>query len=193
MDSSPEPDCPAPSKRAFSHTSKRRRLAKQSAGFVPASSLRTFALGSWLEAPRSTASSSSSSSSSFSSSSYLTPVSVLQPRPNETNTLASPSPPPAAASSSNSLSFLTEEERRWLNGDEGGTSAGTRLSRFLPESELYRNVSEAMALLSTRLHLKKAEFSLIEDGSCSAAAQLTLSYSQFNIQTSQEANRKLTF
>lgn len=70
---------------------------------------------------------------------------------------------------------------------------------FLPESELYRNVSEVMALLSTRLHLKKAEFSLIEDGSCSpAAAQLTLSYcatshSQFNIQTSQEANRKLTF
>ncbi|XP_005937022.1 E3 ubiquitin-protein ligase arkadia-A [Haplochromis burtoni] len=123
VDSSPEPDCLTPSKRAFSHSSKRRRLAKQSAGFVPASSLRTFALGSWLEAPRSTASSSSSSSSSFSSSSYLTPVSVLQPRPNETNTLASPSPPPAAASSSNSLSFLTEEERRWLNGDEGGTSA----------------------------------------------------------------------
>lgn len=151
MDSSPDPDCLTPSKRAFSHSSKRRRLAKQSAGFVPASSLRTFALGSWLEAPRSTA---SSSSSSFSSSSYLTPVSVLQPRPNETNTLASPSPPPAAASSSNSLSFLTEEERRWLNGDEGGTSAGTsvRLSRFLPESELYRNVSEVMALLSTRLH-----------------------------------------
>lgn len=154
VDSSPDPDCLTPSKRAFSHSSKRRRLAKQSSGFVPASSLRTFALGSWLEAPRSTASSSSSSSSSFSSSSYLTPVSVLQPRPNETNTLASPSPPPAAASSSNSLSFLTEEERRWLNSDEGGTSAGTsvRLSRFLPESELYRNVSEVMALLSTRLH-----------------------------------------
>lgn len=159
MDSSPEPECPTPSKQAFSHSSKRRRLAKQSGGFVPASSLRTFALGSWLEAPRSTGSSSSSSSSSLSSSSYLTPVSVLQPKPNETNTLASPSvsPPPSAASSSNSLSFLTEEERRWLNGDEGGASAGTRvrLSHFLSESELYRKVSEVTLVTLHKTPFKK--------------------------------------
>ncbi|XP_045894190.1 E3 ubiquitin-protein ligase MBR2 [Micropterus dolomieu] len=125
------------SERAFSHKSKRRRLAaamgEQGVGFVPASSLRAFPLCTWLEAPLSCSSSSSSSSSS----SYLTPVSeeealtatgstveaspayVSQRRESPTSAAASPSPPP----SSDSLSFLTAEERRWLNHEQGNTSA----------------------------------------------------------------------
>ncbi|XP_030282357.1 histone-lysine N-methyltransferase, H3 lysine-79 specific isoform X2 [Sparus aurata] len=142
------PQLSAGSERGFSHKSKRRRLAaamaEQSVGFVPASSLRSFPLGSWLEAPLSTASCSSSSSSS-SSSSYLTPVSeeeVEEVASSVAGTTADPSPafysgrrkksptatvsaspsPPSAPPTSDSLSFLTAEERRWLNGEQGNTS-----------------------------------------------------------------------
>ncbi|XP_023140449.2 uncharacterized protein si:ch211-59o9.10 isoform X2 [Amphiprion ocellaris] len=111
------------SERGFTHTSKRKKLTERNVDFVPASSLRTFPLASWLEAPLSSApcssssSSSSSSASSSSSSSYLTPVSVIrQP---------SVSPVAAAASSSDSLSFLTAEERRWLNGEQGDNSTAS--------------------------------------------------------------------
>ncbi|XP_037538550.1 E3 ubiquitin-protein ligase CIP8 [Nematolebias whitei] len=100
-----EPHRPTSSGRSFSQKSKHRRLVEQNPGFVPASSLKTFPLGSWLEAP-------SSSSSSSSSTSYLTPESVL--RSKQTRTAASP----AAASSPDSLTFLTDEERRWLNGEQ---------------------------------------------------------------------------
>uniref|UniRef100_A0A087Y7C0 Si:ch211-59o9.10 n=1 Tax=Poecilia formosa TaxID=48698 RepID=A0A087Y7C0_POEFO len=103
--------------------SKRRRLVDPSVGFVPASSLRSFPLGGWLEAPSSSSSSSSSSSLSYSSNSssvsYLTPESVL--RSNQIDASASASPP-AAASSSSSLSFLTDEERKWLNEGQGDAS-----------------------------------------------------------------------
>lgn len=136
------------SDRGFSCKSKRRRLAaataEQNVSFVPASSLRTFPLGSWLEAPLSTASSSSSKSSS-SSSSYLTPVSEEDVEQGDsivagtsaeaspayfdrrrlqnasTSAMSSPSPAPPT---SDSLSFLTAEERRWLNGEQRNTSAG---------------------------------------------------------------------
>lgn len=123
--SGPEHD--SSSERGFAHKSKRKKLTERSVDFVPASSLRTFPLGSWLEAPLSSAPcsssssssslSSSASSSSSSSSSYLTPVSVIrQP---------SASPAAAAAASSDSLSFLTAEERRWLNGEQGDTSTAS--------------------------------------------------------------------
>ncbi|XP_049929795.1 uncharacterized protein si:ch211-59o9.10 [Epinephelus moara] len=144
----------SPGRPELSHKSKRRRLAaavgEQSVGFVPASSLRTFPLDSWLEAPLSTASCSSSSSSSSSSSttSYLTPVSEeeveqvgltvagstvdscparLSWRTTQSLTpaTASPSPAAAAASTSDSLSFLTAEERRWLNSEQGNTSTAS--------------------------------------------------------------------
>lgn len=158
------PQLSAGSERGFSHKSKRRRLAaamaEQSVGFVPASSLRSFPLGSWLEAPLSTASCSSSSSSS-SSSSYLTPVSeeeVEEVASSVAGTTADPSPafysgrrkksptatvsaspsPPSAPPTSDSLSFLTAEERRWLNGEQGNTSTGEdkvhKLSKIYHES-----------------------------------------------------------
>ncbi|XP_073328204.1 uncharacterized protein [Pagrus major] len=146
------PQLSAGSERGFSHKSKRRRLAaamaEQSVGFVPASSLRSFPLGSWLEPPLSTASCSSSSSSSSSSSfSYLTPVSeeeVEEVASTVAGTMADPSAayynqrrkqsltasatasaspsPPAAPPTSDSLSFLTAEERRWLNDEQGNAS-----------------------------------------------------------------------
>lgn len=117
---SPGPE-PYPS-GGFSHKSKRRKLVDRGVGFVPASSLTSFPLDTWLEAPLSEPCSSSSSSSSFSSSSSsssssLTPVSVLGQKLIQTS--ASPS---AAASSSDSLSFLTAEERRWLSGEQGDRS-----------------------------------------------------------------------
>ncbi|XP_059191371.1 RING finger protein 44 isoform X2 [Centropristis striata] len=147
----------SPGRPELLHKSKRRRLAdamgKQSVGFVPASSLRAFPLGTWLEAPLSSASCSSSSlsSSSSSSSSYLTPASEeeveevastvagsseetsppclrqrLKQRQMLATVSASPSPPspqPPPSTSSDSLSFLTAEERRWLSGEQGSTSA----------------------------------------------------------------------
>ncbi|XP_078112457.1 uncharacterized protein LOC144521745 [Sander vitreus] len=116
------------------HKSKRRRLAAAMGeqGFVPASSLRAFHLGPWLEAPRPTASCSSSSSSS-SSSSYLTPVSeeevegeaspaCLSRRLKQSLTPAAALASPAASASAESLSFLTAEEKRWLNGEQGDAS-----------------------------------------------------------------------
>ncbi|XP_028286242.1 E3 ubiquitin-protein ligase RNF8-like isoform X2 [Parambassis ranga] len=111
------PPQPTRTEHSFSHKSKRRRLAEPSMGFVQASSLRSFPLGSWLEAPLAPCSSSSSASSS----SYLTPGSVLQPRQSQPTASVSASPA-AAGSSSNSLSFLTAEERRWLNREQGDTS-----------------------------------------------------------------------
>lgn len=126
-------------------------MGEQSVGFVPASSLRAFPLSNWLEAPLSTASCSSSSSSS--SSSYLTPVSEEEVeevpstvagstieaspaclewrrRQSPTSAVASASPPPA----SDGLSFLTAEEKRWLNDEQGGSSTGEEtVQRFLFE------------------------------------------------------------
>uniref|UniRef100_A0A3P9HA31 Si:ch211-59o9.10 n=1 Tax=Oryzias latipes TaxID=8090 RepID=A0A3P9HA31_ORYLA len=105
----------------FSHKTKRRRLTEQTTGFVPASSLRALPLGSWLETP---SSSTSSSSSLGSSTSYLTPVSVVSSKQIQTiaSSSSSSSPSASAACSSSSLSFLTEEERRWLNREQGDTS-----------------------------------------------------------------------
>ncbi|XP_058501387.1 E3 ubiquitin-protein ligase RNF12-B isoform X2 [Solea solea] len=169
--SAEQPGLASSSDRCFS---KRRRLATSfgdpSVGFVPASSLRSFPLNSWLESPLSTASCFSSSSSSLSSSSspssslsFLTPVSEKdveavaltaagstshvtptclgqvrrrgRKRQSPTAALASSSSSPpsssspaaaaaaaAAATDGNSLSFLTAEERRWLNCEQGNTS-----------------------------------------------------------------------
>ncbi|XP_039988733.1 uncharacterized protein si:ch211-59o9.10 isoform X2 [Xiphias gladius] len=141
------PEQPASGEQGISCKSKRRRLAaamgEQSVGFVPASSLKAFPLDRWLEAPLSTACSSSSSSSS--SSSYLTPVSeddveevglsvlgsiveaspaCLGQRRRQGPTMVSASTsPPLRPPDSESLSFLTAEERRWLNGEGGNASA----------------------------------------------------------------------
>ncbi|CAG5958485.1 unnamed protein product [Menidia menidia] len=137
---SPELEKPAGSPRSFSHGCKRRRLAEQS-GFVPASSLGGFSLGSLLESPC------SSSSSSSSSASYLKPASVL--RLKQIQTSASPSA--AAEPGSESLSFLTEEERRWLNGEQGdATSAGVEQIVISDDEEavvrsLQQEEDEAMA------------------------------------------------
>ncbi|XP_029282047.1 E3 ubiquitin-protein ligase arkadia [Cottoperca gobio] len=105
-------------------------MGEQSVGFVPASSLRTLPQVSWLESPLSTASCASFSSSS---SSYLTPISEEEALEDMVHSpaclsrrlkhslmpaMASASPP----SSSESLSFLTAEERRWLNGERGNSS-----------------------------------------------------------------------
>ncbi|XP_072242741.1 uncharacterized protein [Leuresthes tenuis] len=130
---SPGPKQHIASERGFAHISKRRRLAEQSAGFVPASSLKTFPLGTWLEASSSSSSSSSSSfSSSSSSTSYLTPVSVLQLKQIQTAASVSPS---AAASSSDSLSFLTEEEKRWLNGEQGDATSAVAEQIIISDDE----------------------------------------------------------
>lgn len=137
------PELPTGSERGCSRKSKRRRLAavmgEQNVGFVPASSL-ALPLDTLLEVPLSTTSCSSSSSSS---SSYLTPVSegevegvaltvtgstieannsFLSQRRSQSMTTASASHSPQP--SSDSLSFLTAEERRWLNGEQGNTSTG---------------------------------------------------------------------
>ncbi|XP_035012452.1 E3 ubiquitin-protein ligase RNF165 isoform X2 [Hippoglossus stenolepis] len=119
--------------------SKRRRLAAAVGNrrvlFVPGSSLRPFPLGN----PLSTAPCFSSSSSS---SSYLTPASeegevclTVPGSPGEVRTgslsqlrrrspsVTSASSSPSLLPASDSLSFLTAEERRWLNGERGNTSA----------------------------------------------------------------------
>ncbi|KAM7397343.1 hypothetical protein PAMP_020324 [Pampus punctatissimus] len=121
------------SQHEFPHKSKRRKLVAATAepSFVPASSLRVFPLGSWLEAPLSTVSCSSSSSSS--SSSYLTPVSeeevalTVAGSTRESNSgcfsqRESQRSPPVSPPDSDSLSFLTAEERRWLNGEQGSST-----------------------------------------------------------------------
>ncbi|KAM3609475.1 uncharacterized protein V6R79_015433 [Siganus canaliculatus] len=138
--------------RASSRKSKRRRLAaalEQSVGFVPASSLRTLSLGSWLEAPLSTASCSSSSSSSSSSS--LTPSSEEEAASSVAGTTeeasrASFSPAAwtaaAAAAPSDSLSFLTAEERRWLREEQGGASTGDPIVISDDEEAAVRSVQE---------------------------------------------------
>ncbi|XP_008309586.1 uncharacterized protein DDB_G0271670 isoform X2 [Cynoglossus semilaevis] len=159
--------------------SKRRRLAAASVasasmsgssvdGFVPASSLRSFPLTSWLEASLSTVScfsstssssssqsSSASSSSLSSSSSSFSSTQVSQEdvevlalttstaesslsrfrrretgregeRGRRTPVSLSPSSPqrqtPTPFPDSDSVSFLTEEERRWLDSEQGNTS-----------------------------------------------------------------------
>ncbi|XP_041652571.1 uncharacterized protein si:ch211-59o9.10 [Cheilinus undulatus] len=133
------PEGSTSSERGFSHKSKRRRLAaamgEQGVGFVTASSLMTFPLGSWYEPPLSTASSSSSSSSSSASSSfssYLAPAleraaaltmagsaAGSGPSPLRERVIQSHSSAPPPAATSDDLSFLTAEERRWLNGEQG--------------------------------------------------------------------------
>ncbi|XP_074534720.1 uncharacterized protein LOC141797167 [Halichoeres trimaculatus] len=137
------PDLSTRTERVFSHNSKRRRLSaamgQQSVGFVPASSLMHFPMDSWTEEPQPFASSSSSSpscSSSSSSSSYLTPVSERKaahtvagstdeasPAPLRERITQRPASPPAAGS----LSFLTAEERRWLNIEQGNTSTAPEI------------------------------------------------------------------
>nr|XP_015820595.2 uncharacterized protein si:ch211-59o9.10 isoform X1 [Nothobranchius furzeri]XP_015820596.2 uncharacterized protein si:ch211-59o9.10 isoform X1 [Nothobranchius furzeri]XP_015820598.2 uncharacterized protein si:ch211-59o9.10 isoform X1 [Nothobranchius furzeri] len=108
--SAPEPERPSGDQQGFSHKRKRRRLAEQSPGFVPASSLKVFPLGSWLEAP----------SSSTSSASCMTPEPVRWSK--RIHTPPPPSPSSVAESHSDSLSFLTDEERKWLNGERGASS-----------------------------------------------------------------------
>ncbi|CAJ1055828.1 uncharacterized protein si:ch211-59o9.10 [Xyrichtys novacula] len=119
------PEVSSRTERGFSHKSKRRRLSaprgEQNVSFVPASSLMAFPLSSWLEASSSCSSSSSSSSScsSSSSSTYLTPGSTVEvsPAPLRERIMQRPASPPAGGS--DSLSFLTEEERRWLSSEQG--------------------------------------------------------------------------
>ncbi|XP_029379811.1 E3 ubiquitin-protein ligase MBR2 [Echeneis naucrates] len=130
------PGRPPSSEFGFSCLSKRRRLAEamgeQNVGFLPASSLRSYPLCSWNEAPLSTPSSSCSSSSSSSSSSF-TPVTEQEVTEGSTGE-ASPvclhqrkqSPTTSLASPSESLSFLTAEERRWLNGEQGIAAAAAK-------------------------------------------------------------------
>ncbi|KAM7415391.1 hypothetical protein PAMA_019967 [Pampus argenteus] len=135
--SSPEaPEHSSTSQHEFPHKSKRRKLAAATAepSFVPASSLRVFP-PVWLEAPLSTVSSFSSSSSSCSSS-YLTPVSeeeveevalTVAGSTGEANSgcfsqRGSQTSPPESPPGSDSLSFLTAEERRWLNGEQGSSA-----------------------------------------------------------------------
>lgn len=136
--------------------SKRRRLCSEepqseSRGHELPSSPRTaFPLASWLEAPllspssvdsssssscfstsssssscTSTASSSSSYSSSSSSSFSFTASSAEDSQPDVQGPTVSTLP--SLAASPGSLSFLTEEERRWLNGDEGEEQRGAAL------------------------------------------------------------------
>ncbi|XP_029009859.1 uncharacterized protein si:ch211-59o9.10 isoform X2 [Betta splendens] len=124
-----QPKHPTSNEQGCSHKSKRRRLAatkgEQNIGFVPASSLKTLPLHTWLEAPLSTATCSSSSSSS-----YCTPVSeeeevvafTLLGSTAEACCLTSAS----AGASSTSLT-LTAEERRWLNAEGESTSIAEQI------------------------------------------------------------------
>lgn len=133
--------------------SKRRRLCSEepqseSRGYEPPTPPRsTFPLASWLEAPLlspssvdsssssstfSTTSSSSSPSSSSSSqsscsSSYSFTVSLAEDSQADVQNPAV-STLPSLAASPGSLSFLTEEERRWLNGDEGEEQRGAAMA-----------------------------------------------------------------
>lgn len=134
--------------------SKRRRLCSEepqseSRGYEPPTSARsTFPLASWLEAPllspssvdsssssstfsttssSSSPSSSSSSSQSSCSSSYSFTVSLAEDSQADVQNPAV-STLPSLATSPGSLSFLTEEERRWLNGDGGEEQRGAAMA-----------------------------------------------------------------
>nr|XP_057932466.1 uncharacterized protein si:ch211-59o9.10 [Doryrhamphus excisus] len=98
--------------------SKRRKLAaavtEQNLGFVPASSLRLFPAGGWLD----TSSTSSSSSSS-------SPFSLLTIAPEEEEvglTVVAAGTTTRPSSDHDSLSFLTAEERKWLSGEQANTT-----------------------------------------------------------------------
>ncbi|KAM6926889.1 uncharacterized protein PEZ65_010337 [Lycodopsis pacificus] len=129
----------SPGRPELSHKSKRRRLSavmsEQSAGFLPASSLRAFPLSGWLEAPLSTASCSSSSSSS--SSSYLTPISE-----EEVEVASSSAEDGVARLTSSSLSFLTAEEKRWLSGEQGDASSAPEEIVISDDEEVVRSAQE---------------------------------------------------
>ncbi|KAK7891290.1 hypothetical protein WMY93_023253 [Mugilogobius chulae] len=128
-----------------SRRSKRRRLsapkAESSDGFFSSPSVEEFPLDTWLEAPRpSTSSSSSSSSSSSHLLLLLPPPPFSRPHPPASEldgasttaestgdvipvyNFAQPSPPTQRPSTPGSLSFLTDEERRWLNGEQTPTA-----------------------------------------------------------------------
>lgn len=112
-----------------SRRSKRQKLTSSTVdsskdSFFSDPSVKVFPLGTWLEAPLPSTSSSSSSSSS---SSYLSPTSDQDRASTSTESnediipvynCTEPSPPTQRPSSSGSLSFLTEEERRWLNEEQ---------------------------------------------------------------------------
>ncbi|KAG7231606.1 hypothetical protein INR49_011001 [Caranx melampygus] len=178
------------SEHLSSRRSKRRRLTvtsssssvqmgEQGVGFLPASSLRTSSLGSWLEAPLSAASSSSSSSStssssSSSSSSYLTPVSeedVEEEVLSVVDSTEEAGPVQQSGSGrrgrgltsppdSESLSFLTEEERRWLNEEQlapaGEEEQLFRLTRASLSQEIVISDDEDSALRSAQMEEDEA-------------------------------------
>lgn len=136
---------PAEPSRGLSHKTKRRRLngSERSDRFFSPSPEGLFPMGHWLEAPQpSTSSSTPSASSSVSSaslssssvSSNLSPVSkqkwevastvagsVADCFPVYHCTLPS-APTQRPPTSPGSLSFLTDEERRWLNAEQGQPS-----------------------------------------------------------------------
>lgn len=119
--------------QSSSRRSKRQKLSSSTVdsskdGFFSAPSVKVFPLETWLEAPLPSTSSSSSSSSS---SSYLSPASDQDRASTSTESnediipvynFTQPSPPTQRPSSTGSLSFLTEEERRWLNEEQTQTA-----------------------------------------------------------------------
>ncbi|KAF3706030.1 E3 ubiquitin-protein ligase RNF38 [Channa argus] len=144
------------SERGCSLKSKRRRLAaamgEHSVGLVPTSSLappsRCPEENPALCTP--SCSASSSSSTLASSSSYLTPISEGEVKEvaftvmgstveashgclNQKTTVVSGSPSPLP--SSDSLSFLTTEERRWLNDEQGNRSIGTTVEIVISDDD----------------------------------------------------------
>lgn len=131
--------------RSSSRRSKRQRLTSSAAdsskdGFFSTPSVQVFPLGTWFEAPQSSTSSSSSSSSASSSSSYLSPASEQDTASTSTESnediipvyhFTQPSPTTQRLSSSGSLSFLTEEERRWLNEEQTQTATGSAVEEIV--------------------------------------------------------------
>lgn len=130
--------------RPSSRRSKRQKLQSSVAenisdGFLTAPSVQVFPLGTWLEAPQPRTSSSSSCSSSSSvsysspiyeqdmastsaeSSEDLVPVCGFQQR----------SPLTPRPSSPGELSFLTDEERRWLNLEQQPTVTASAVEEIV--------------------------------------------------------------
>ncbi|KAM9377159.1 uncharacterized protein KZ484_009517 isoform 2-T2 [Pholidichthys leucotaenia] len=133
------PDTPSPQAVKYSRRRSRRILEKQSSPMVvldSSKSKRMCLTASSLPASSSSLDRSSEPSSSSSSSSPLRcsiqtskspplDLRIKEPRQNRRSSVVLPSHSPESSCLSDSLSFLTEEERRWVNGEQGGSSAVT--------------------------------------------------------------------
>lgn len=134
--------------QSSSRRTKRQRFHSSTAnsskdGFLSPALGEMFPMGTWFEAPQpsiSSSSSSSSSSSASSSSSYLSPISEQDTASTSTESnediipvyhFMPPSPPTQRLSCSGSLSFLTEEERRWLNEEQTQTATGSAVDEIV--------------------------------------------------------------